>query len=188
MVNVQNNNIAFGSRFAPTEPLRKMFYDINSSMSGDIMPGKTITNALEALLNDGKDDIIEITGNRFGNKVTAKVNNEEIVSSCIEDLSFKALGNAVRNVIVSLAEKRNENLNIYKALNFEDKIVKTHKRKVIDYVNKPETSLDDIISFATKQKFNIISNIQKANRKKLDKIAENIFGEDRYYKAFKEYD
>ena len=188
MVNIQNNNIAFGSRFAPTEPLRKMFYDINSSISDDIMPGKAITNALEALLNDGKDDIIEITGSRFRNKVTAKVNNEEIVSSCVDCTPFKALGNAVRSVIVSLARKRNENLNIYKALNFEDKIVKTHKRKVIDYVNKPETSLDDIISFTTKQQFNIISNIKKANRKKLDKIAENIFGEDRYYKPFKDYD
>lgn len=182
----QSGNIAFGSSFARTEALRKMFYDINCNY-GNAKSNRRLFNAIESLLNDGKDDIIEITGKRFGKDVTLKVNGKVEDSFTLWDQDFPALGSSVHALITSFATKRNKHLNLSKPLEFENKILEARKGKVKDYCMKKEASLEDIATFAHDQNHLADCDISLGLSTKLDKIAKSIFGKDRYIKGFKNY-
>ncbi len=112
MTNIQSNNVSFGSSFVRTEPLRKMFYDSASCGYFGNNTKREIINAIESLLNDGKDDVIEISGKRFGKEVIARVNGRKRASSDILGESFSALGHSVADSICKLAKKRDKNIDL----------------------------------------------------------------------------
>jgi len=187
MNNIQSCNVSFGSRFVPTEPLRKMFYDsVVGGYSSNNTKRETL-NAIESLLKDGKDDVIEILGKRFDNEVIVRVNGKKETSSYIFGDNFSALGHSVETAIHVLAQKRNKNIDLQKKLNFEDKIIQNFKRKLINYINKEENSLKDTSEYAQKINSNANGAIGRGLNKKLDKIAEKLFGEDCYRKPFAEF-
>ncbi|MCM1339258.1 MAG: hypothetical protein NC191_06275 [Muribaculaceae bacterium] len=189
MTNIQSRNISFGSRFVPTEPLRKMFYDtVNHSNCYSKQEKREVINAIQALLNDGKDDVIEILGRRYDKEVVVNVNGKKGASSDMLGQYFLALGKSVANSICELAKKRNKNIDLQKKLNFEDPISQNLKKKLINFVNKERNSLQDISKYARKIHSESDRLINEGLTNKLDKIATQLFGEYRSHKPFIDFD
>ena len=187
MTNIQSNNVSFGSRIVPTEPLRKMFYDSTSCGYYDNYAKRRVINAVESLLKDGKDDIIEISGKRFGKEVIARVNGRKRVSSDIKGESFPALGYSVADSLCELAKKRNENVDLQQKLTFEDDVIQNLKRKLVSYITKEEYSFKEASDYAQKIDQNANDTIRDGLDDKLNKIAKQVFGEDCYRKPFVDF-
>ncbi len=187
MTNIQSNNVSFGSRFVPTEPLRKMFYDSASGYFNNNTK-RGIINAIESLLNDGKDDVIEISGKRFDKEVIARINGRKIASSIIIGEDFPALGYSVVESICALARKRSKNIDLQQRLDFEDAIILNLKKKLVNYICKEENSLKDASEYAQKINGTAYDTIRAGLNNKLGKIAEQLFGEDCYRKSFADFD
>lgn len=186
MNEIQCSNVSFGSSFVRTEALRKMFYDSMAGHHSCNSKRETI-NAIESLLNDGKDDVIEILGNRYDGQIVTRVNGKKIASDPIWGTDFDALGDSVRASICSLAKKRNKHINLQKELNFENNIHQKFKNQLINYISNEKNSLKDVSEYVQKINYQSNSLISAGITKKLNKIAKQLYGEN-ICKPFKEFD
>jgi len=105
---IQNNSVNFTSRIDPSEPLKNAFDRFASEKN--YLYRRRFVNYVNALINDGKSDIIEIkeVDGPNGKMIRGFINKEGSYSFTIDESNtWRTQTDCVANVIESLARKRN---------------------------------------------------------------------------------
>lgn len=179
MIKSLDNSPSFGSRFGKSDALGKMFYCAITSPYYTLAGKRRLLRSMETLLNDGKNDIIEITG-KNGISYT-KINSKEISRHHYSSFSNNIAGET-QNAIEMLSLKTNRSLDLNKKFKFETDMENIARKKIVKYAsNNP---LDAIQDFVEKQNFVVKNNSAQVMNERLKKIAESIFGEEGLKKAF----
>ena len=143
MIQQTQNNISFGSKFKPTKTLRNVIKD---AYAGNFYVEDTavLTRAINSLINDGKNDVIEITEKTQGytsfieTLVNGIVKSTENIYSASHTERNRGILRAVRN----LAAVRNPKLNFNTLSKNEIISLKPELKGLQDIVNRQKAASD----------------------------------------------
>ena len=105
---IQNNSVNFTSRILPSEPLKNTFNKFSAEK--DFLYRKRFVNYLDALVNDGKHDIIEIkkVESRKGKMIRGFVNGKDTTGLTIDESNrYRTQADCVVEVISRLTRRSN---------------------------------------------------------------------------------
>lgn len=111
---IQNNSINFTSRILPSEPLKNTFNKFAAEKN--FLYRKRFVNHLDALINDGKNDIIEIkeVENSKGKMIRGFINGKDATGLTIDESNiYRTQTDCVAEVVTRLA-RRNNPIDKYK--------------------------------------------------------------------------
>lgn len=177
---LENNHIAFGSKFKQNELLEKTYKYITEESQG---LSATFNKSIDTLLKDGKNDIIELVSKPILKPfiltdimqtiVNGKVETEyEYCNVDADDSSY-----AVTKVLESLVQKRDKNLRFDVMTNYEREAVEEDLLKISELATQKEQT-NNILGFFEKVndiKTKIMYKILNANIKHLKDLEKELF-------------
>ena len=177
---IENNSIAFSSKFKQNELLEKTYKNIATSQQGLCA---TFNKSVDSLLKDGKNDIIELVSKPIVTSFVRKGIMQSIVNGKVEteyeyyDVDDCDSCGAAIKVLENLAQKRDKNLKFDVMTNYERTAVEQDLQKISELANQKEET-DMIFTF-----FGNVRGIMKeikhkllnANLKHLKNLEKDLF-------------
>ena len=163
------NNTSFKSKFVPNEPLRQAF---GAAKYGYTYQSRTFARVIENLLNDGKDDLIQITKSKSGSS-TVMLNGKRVYlcrGSVNDNLS------QMNSIIDYFWLKNNKHQYLSELSNDEFNAIKPAINKLNADLNADDvTNNGKIVENITDNLQNIDITLSEYTRNKLDKLEKRIF-------------
>lgn len=143
MIQQTQNNISFGSKLAPTKTLKRV---ISDAYIGELASEDTavLNKAIKSLINDGKNDIIEITEKTKGYTrfLETSVNDTIKLSSKIFSPNYREKSYQILRTLKVLAKERNPKLNFNELSTNEINALKPELKVLQDIVNEQKPTPD----------------------------------------------
>lgn len=105
---IQNNSVNFTSHILPSEPLKNTFNRFAAEK--DFIYRKRFVNYLDAIVNDGKHDIIEIkeVESHKGKMIRGFINGKDTTGLTIDESNrYRTQSDCVAEVVTRLARRCN---------------------------------------------------------------------------------
>ncbi|MBE7709462.1 MAG: hypothetical protein E7Z93_03325 [Cyanobacteria bacterium SIG32] len=168
------NNISFGSQLKPTRTLKQGFNLLRNNQYHHPYDYHNFANSVEAILNDGSDDVIEITKNNTKGILMAKVNGKIILTE--RDYADNAYGKGKIFIgfLTSLANQRNPKVDILELSDYErEEVIKPIVRDLVNLTfNKQNNNSNSLLYEYLDVAENIKNKICEANFKKIFETLE----------------
>lgn len=116
----QNNSLSFKSKFLRTKTLRKAFEEIKPGIGAELIQDRRqFVNAVKAILNDGKNDVIRLS--EEGNNALMYVNGKQYEKGRLF-INWDGKSTGTREAIIDFAEKHRDIKKVsgYDSLNKEE--------------------------------------------------------------------
>ncbi len=172
----QYNNISFGAKFIPTEPLIKSLNEASKKMYA-VQDLRTLVKSLNIILNDGSKDTI-IIKDEVGkmHKMSASINGQKKFEIRYIPNNDKARIGATLKILKNIAKRNNPSYNF---TNLSDKeliniIPESLKLKKLVDKKFATTQILDIFENIKKIQDRIQKKILNLNLKEINKLSDKI--------------
>lgn len=177
---LENNHIAFGSKFKQNELLEKTYKHIITESQG---LSATFNRSIDSLLKDGKNDVIEIVSKPILNSIIYTDIMQTIVNGKVEteydycNVDASDSSYAATKALELLAQKRDNNLRFDVMTDYERAAVEEDIQKISELATQKEQTnkIQDFFEKVKDIKSQIMYNLLDANVKHLKDLEKELF-------------